>query len=336
MRAIVFLSVLLVGTSRLPAGQIFDVTFNELAPGLALTQPITDPLPLTRPTNVVLDFPNTGDRIEIVNAAGDLADQPVLLEARPGGISWGGFLTPDVYSSGRYSIGWDSLMMALPAAEDPQPIQAIQVVTRTGDPGTPATLQIFERWEMRYTPQGTFEVFDLTGIRTAGSYTVGQSDHFDLDLNLDTGTWDLDVNDAPLLSGTIVPPYEFGGIVFTTNGRGSASDPAALVMDNLVVETAGIIGDYNGNGVVEQADLDLVLLNWGDQTPPVPSGWIVDSPRGAIDQAELDAVLLNWGATAGGVSTPEPATVTLVALAAVLAATWRFRGSLLRRSSAAH
>jgi hypothetical protein len=55
----------------------------------------------------------------------------------------------------------------------------------------------------------------------------------------------------------------------------------------------GIIGDYNSNGTVEQADLDLVLLNWGQ--PGVPAGWTNDLPEGNIDQAELDGVLLNWG-----------------------------------------
>ena len=56
-------------------------------------------------------------------------------------------------------------------------------------------------------------------------------------------------------------------------------------------------GDYNGNGVVEQGDLDLVLLNWGYSISNPPAiGWANDLPTGAIDQGELDRVLLNWGA----------------------------------------
>jgi hypothetical protein len=64
--------------------------------------------------------------------------------------------------------------------------------------------------------------------------------------------------------------------------------------------TAGgsaVEGDYNGSGLVEQADLDLVLLHWG--VANVPPGWTNDLPVGAIDQAELDGVLLAWGATGG-------------------------------------
>jgi hypothetical protein len=82
-------------------------------------------------------------------------------------------------------------------------------------------------------------------------------------------------------------------------------------------------GDYNGGGAVEQADLDLVLLNWGT-TPADPAaiGWINNLPSGAIDQEELDGVLLNWGNTAAvaAASVPEPATWLLIMPVAVCAA----------------
>ena len=83
-------------------------------------------------------------------------------------------------------------------------------------------------------------------------------------------------------------------------------------------------GDYNGNGVVEQADLDLVLLNWGDVViNPAELGWKRSLPEGAIDQGELDGVLLNWGNTAavglGTAAIPEPGTIALASLAGLLA-----------------
>jgi hypothetical protein len=56
-------------------------------------------------------------------------------------------------------------------------------------------------------------------------------------------------------------------------------------------------GDFNGNGQVEQADLDLVLLYWGQDGASLPSTWTGPPATGLVDQDELDAVLLNWGAS---------------------------------------
>jgi hypothetical protein len=67
-----------------------------------------------------------------------------------------------------------------------------------------------------------------------------------------------------------------------------------------VATRSGVPGDFNGNGTAEQADLDLVLLSWGRDGTPPPSGWINNLPGGAINQNELDAALLNWGGGDGG------------------------------------
>ncbi len=85
-----------------------------------------------------------------------------------------------------------------------------------------------------------------------------------------------------------------------------------------------IPGDYNDNGRVEQADLDLVLLNWNEPVENLPADWVNERPTsGIIDQAELDGVLLNWNRTTPGLGTaaavPEPAGWLLAALAATLA-----------------
>jgi amidase len=82
-------------------------------------------------------------------------------------------------------------------------------------------------------------------------------------------------------------------------------------------------GDYNGDGIVEQGDLDLVLLNWGRPASGgllASVGWINDTPAGRqlLDQDELDRVLLNWGRvdlrTVGAPGVPEPSTAVLLAL----------------------
>ncbi len=84
-------------------------------------------------------------------------------------------------------------------------------------------------------------------------------------------------------------------------------------------------GDFNGNGNVEQGDLDLVLQNWGQDHPSgTPPGWSKFQPHdGRASQNELDAVLQNWGVGAApdftGTAVPEPGVgvAGLIFLAAV-------------------
>jgi hypothetical protein len=78
-------------------------------------------------------------------------------------------------------------------------------------------------------------------------------------------------------------------------------------------------GDYDGSGRVDQADLDLVLLHWGDVGPDPPAGWTGPPPMGIVDQAELDAVLFAWGATPAAearieAAAPEPRSLALLSL----------------------
>ena len=78
-------------------------------------------------------------------------------------------------------------------------------------------------------------------------------------------------------------------------------------------------GDYDASGMVEQADLELVLMNWGnDLFNPYAAGWINDIPVGSVDQDELDAVLLDWGNSVRALgigSVPEPGTAIMVTIA---------------------
>ncbi|MEM7626631.1 MAG: VPLPA-CTERM sorting domain-containing protein [Planctomycetota bacterium] len=82
-----------------------------------------------------------------------------------------------------------------------------------------------------------------------------------------------------------------------------------------------IEGDYNGDDIVGQADLNLVLANFGSTINPV--GWVaLDQKNGAISQEELNGVLVNWGSTfppdlsaatfSATTAVPEPASVLLV------------------------
>lgn len=107
-----------------------------------------------------------------------------------------------------------------------------------------------------------------------------------------------------------------------TWGSGITADSLTLS----IMAGQALDGDYSGDGFVSQADLDLVLLNWGNSTAPadlnesaLPGGGPFD---GQISQNELDGVLLNWGDGAPpSVEIPEPASLTI--LAATLAFTRR-------------
>ncbi len=101
--------------------------------------------------------------------------------------------------------------------------------------------------------------------------------------------------------------------------------PDDIAGAHFVYGTPTIPGDFNGNGQVEQGDLDLVLQNWGtvvDPVSPLP-GWNKRQPFGTVDQAELDQVLQHWGnvAAPGGAmaGVPEPAGVFGLGLAVGLA-----------------
>jgi hypothetical protein len=89
--------------------------------------------------------------------------------------------------------------------------------------------------------------------------------------------------------------YRFYSIATDNVGYTEAAPPAADAQTTTTDSPMILTGDYNGNGIVEQADLDLVLLNWGQTPPSPPPGWLFELPVGAVDQQELDAVLLNWG-----------------------------------------
>jgi hypothetical protein len=134
--------------------------------------------------------------------------------------------------------------------------------------------------------------------------------------------WDMGILRANGLSGLDGASFDE---YFTVMGTSGLDD---YTLTSLVIPPGGVPGDYNGNGTVEQADLDLVLLNLGDDGATPPGGWINDLPTGTIDQAELDGVLLNWG-NAGGLGAaagvPEPATWLLICLAAAAAAAHEVR-----------
>ena len=113
-------------------------------------------------------------------------------------------------------------------------------------------------------------------------------------IDLDTGQTELLAFDADLSNGMF--------------GHGDQVEFFSL-------DPALIAGDLDGDGQVSQADLDLVLQNWGDSS--VPGGWLADFDD-QVSQNELDAVLQNWGDGVVGLqSAPEPTSLALLGLGSV-------------------
>jgi hypothetical protein len=84
-----------------------------------------------------------------------------------------------------------------------------------------------------------------------------------------------------------------------------AGNTSNMLIAHALVDPRPILpGDFNGNGQVEQADLDLVLLHWGQEGAGTPPTWTGPPATGLVDQEELDAVLLNWGVAAAALAAP--------------------------------
>jgi hypothetical protein len=138
-------------------------------------------------------------------------------------------------------------------------------------------------------------------------------------------TFELDIfRDGTVDAVSVVEatPHESMFDSFRIGGPSGVTSPGEGAFDNVflrLVEPAmggeDLPGDYSGNGLVEQADLDLVLGNWGADAANVPATWVSDPPEGFVDQAELDKVLGNWGSQAPGLATaagvPEPGSLAL-------------------------
>jgi hypothetical protein len=97
----------------------------------------------------------------------------------------------------------------------------------------------------------------------------------------------------------------------------------------------GGVADYDQSGLIDQADLDFVLLNWGADATTPPASWINDLPSGQVDQDELNKVLLNWGSSAAAsaaanAAVPEP-TGTILGLLALTVVLMYSRRLALRR-----
>lgn len=81
-----------------------------------------------------------------------------------------------------------------------------------------------------------------------------------------------------------------GTIIISSDGQGTAGGDVEIPV---AYEVLGELPcDYNNNGLVDQADLDLVLSSWGKPFDEIPATWSCGMPtEGIVRQEELDVVL---------------------------------------------
>lgn len=226
-RTIAFVISLALLTLAIPAQAvlIFDADFNAEPLGPLTTQSNGDPLPLHLPTTIIRDPGCTAD---VVASAGNLTQKPVLLDAVPTYLSSVAFYNPVQFVAGNYRVSWDSLVMTMPV--DPRQDQGqVAIVANNGG-------FLEGIWQLKYDTDGAFLVNDATGVHSlAVAFTPAVSDHFDLYLDIDSGSYQLNINNNNEISGLLIAPGTFSHTVFHSNARGTELDPALFAFDNVEI-----------------------------------------------------------------------------------------------------
>src|SRR5690606_2226630 len=115
-----------------------------------------------------------------------------------------------------------------------------------------------------------------------------------------------------------------GGVFIAGDTKGSLGGRWVHHYDAFVAKftddpPAPLKGDFSGDGLIDNADLTLLLNYWGDPATPTPAAWTGHLPTApAVDNSELTALLNAWGQGANGSgaygAVPEPTTLALLFL----------------------
>ena len=115
-------------------------------------------------------------------------------------------------------------------------------------------------------------------------------------------------------------PEQFTGLGFA--GSTYLDAPANLGVDYIkyeIGEGSGLVGDANRDGVVNDADLSLLLAHWDqDVTGDPDGGWGKGefNATAPVNDNDLSLLLANW--TGAGSAVPEPAAMSLLAFGGVM------------------
>lgn len=127
-------------------------------------------------------------------------------------------------------------------------------------------------------------------------------------IDLDTNFLESLIDDGDTHLGLVLESVTTGPVINIASGESAFGAGPQLVVEYRLPATDG---DFNGDGMVDNGDLSLLLGSWGDAT--VPAAW-VNGFVSPVDNGELGSLLGNWG-TGTGTAVPEPATLAMVMLA---------------------
>ncbi len=182
--------------------------------------------------------------------------------------------------------------------------------------------QIFDNGRLQYNNGGTtVNTLNINGVNLDLDDLGARFITVEGTIDFDSATYDLTVDGVTQGSGLNImnAPAQFGQVTLQWGPSNSAPLYRQITLDNLTLEAAvaaGLAGDYNDSGSVEQGDLDLVLNNWGG---PRTAGFVANADgfnTDNVDQEELDRVLNNWGSGSAPsfavTAVPEPATLAVL------------------------
>ncbi len=168
----------------------------------------------------------------------------------------------------------------------------------------------------KYAPHTDFQSYQLQYTAGAGADGVGQLVLTVFAQGDYSGTpiWTLTTD---LLAGETFTVDAFG--MFSGHITAVGSDGFTAYMDNVEIVTQPMPGDSNRDGIVSAGDYASIQSHFGDTGLP---GLVGDANcDGVVSAADYASVQANYGTVEGGsvVTTPEPATISLIVIGSATA-----------------